>query len=366
MIVEKILPWARVARRREFQQRAVVTALIVGSLLNLINQPQAWLGGQTPDWMRLVLTFVVPYLVTVVASVVSVRSLELEQALTEGRIGELLDLVTRVERNATNVNAASRQRLSDAEEVESFARQTADGASRARQLVTDAEALTSDVQRVMAEVSGEIEQLSASVHAVVDDTTELQDQTERYFADVESVNELSTAIAEIARHTRLLSLNAAIEAAHTSSTERTGFGVISQEIRKLADLTRSRADEIHAIIDQLGKRRADLIGKMNGVSGRMTRVIGSADAGKVAMQEKSEDAVQAVGRLNQRIREITELSNEQVRRMNDVAARMQTLIADTRSAVTGSAANIQIGQTLVGLVGQLQRVDGGYRAPERS
>lgn len=358
MIGEKILPWVRVARRREFQQRAGVTALIVGGVLNLINQPQVFFAGQNPEWLKLLLTFVVPYLVTVIAGVVGVRSLGLEQGLSGGPIGELFDLATRVERNATKVNAASRQRLSHAEEVESFARRTADDAGRARQLVADAEALTGDVQRVMAEVSGEIEQLSASVHAVVDDTTALQDQTERYFADVESVNELSTAIAEIARHTRLLSLNAAIEAAHASSAERTGFGVISQEIRKLADLTRSRADEIHAIIDQFGKRREELIGKMNGVSGRMTRVIGSADAGKVAMQSKSEDAVQAIARLNRHIREITELSGEQVKRMNDIAARMQTLIADTRSAVTGSAANIEIGQTLVSLVGRLQRVDG--------
>lgn len=42
-------------------RRSFYVALLVGAILNLINQGDAVFGGSPIDWTKLVLTFVVPY-----------------------------------------------------------------------------------------------------------------------------------------------------------------------------------------------------------------------------------------------------------------------------------------------------------------
>jgi len=44
-------------------RRAFIVALTVGSVLNLINQGDALIAGRTLDWLKIVLTYLVPYCV---------------------------------------------------------------------------------------------------------------------------------------------------------------------------------------------------------------------------------------------------------------------------------------------------------------
>jgi hypothetical protein len=50
-------------------RRSFVVALIVGMILNLINQGDALLGGGHLNWAKMVLTFVVPYCVATYGAV---------------------------------------------------------------------------------------------------------------------------------------------------------------------------------------------------------------------------------------------------------------------------------------------------------
>lgn len=45
-------------------QRALVVATVVGTVLNLINQGDALLGGRAVNWGKLLLTYVVPFVVS--------------------------------------------------------------------------------------------------------------------------------------------------------------------------------------------------------------------------------------------------------------------------------------------------------------
>ena len=45
-------------------RRAFIVALIVGTILNLINQGDALLAGGPVNWWKIVLTFAVPYCVS--------------------------------------------------------------------------------------------------------------------------------------------------------------------------------------------------------------------------------------------------------------------------------------------------------------
>ena len=44
--------------------RALVMALVIGTILNLINQGDALLHGTSLNWLKIALTYITPYLVS--------------------------------------------------------------------------------------------------------------------------------------------------------------------------------------------------------------------------------------------------------------------------------------------------------------
>jgi hypothetical protein len=65
------MEWFRLARRRDIVHRATKVALIVGTLLLLINHGDALLAGQLDGRriLKILLTYLVPYGVSTYASV---------------------------------------------------------------------------------------------------------------------------------------------------------------------------------------------------------------------------------------------------------------------------------------------------------
>jgi hypothetical protein len=55
---------ARAAWAAGIPQRALVVALVVGTVLNLINQGDALLTGRALHWGKLLLTYLVPFVVS--------------------------------------------------------------------------------------------------------------------------------------------------------------------------------------------------------------------------------------------------------------------------------------------------------------
>jgi len=50
-------------------RRSFVVAAVVGTVLNLINQGDAMVGGRALDWTKIALTFIVPYCVATYGAV---------------------------------------------------------------------------------------------------------------------------------------------------------------------------------------------------------------------------------------------------------------------------------------------------------
>ena len=50
-------------------RRSLVAAIVVGTILNVINQGDALFGGRPVNWLKLVLTYIVPYCVATYGAV---------------------------------------------------------------------------------------------------------------------------------------------------------------------------------------------------------------------------------------------------------------------------------------------------------
>ena len=65
-------------------RRSFYVALVVGTILNLINQGDAILGAGSVDWLKLVLTYFVPYAVCTYGAVsAQTRQVEVKPSTTE-------------------------------------------------------------------------------------------------------------------------------------------------------------------------------------------------------------------------------------------------------------------------------------------
>jgi hypothetical protein len=68
--------WLRIAWRRDVRRRALRVALVVGTVLALINHFDRLLSGtlDTEAWIKIALTYLVPYAVSTHAAVGAIRA----------------------------------------------------------------------------------------------------------------------------------------------------------------------------------------------------------------------------------------------------------------------------------------------------
>ncbi len=126
---------------------------------------------------------------------------------------------------------------------------------------------------VAEEAVGEAERTTGHVH-------DLGAATDR-------ISQVVTLIADIARQTNLLSINAAIEAAHAGEIGR-GFAVVANEVKKLADQTSDATKRVTKEIKALQVATSTTAGAINRIGGSIHRIHGlAADIAEAVDEQKS-------------------------------------------------------------------------------
>jgi len=99
-------------------------------------------------------------------------------------------------------------------------------------------------------ISAAIQQLAASATEINTNEQALNVNIGEIISISDEINEISLFIKEIAEETKLLGLNAAIEAARAGDAGR-GFGVVADEIRKLSAESKSTVPKINKLTENI-------------------------------------------------------------------------------------------------------------------
>lgn len=132
---------------------------------------------------------------------------------------------------------------------------------------------------------------------------------------LETIGKIGGEIREISTQVNLLSINAAIEAAHAKEAGR-GFAVVADEIKKLSDRTRKAVEEIARTVSSIDKELDAVTGNIQELQSKMRE-----------MREFSDKLAQSVANM----REMTS-GNLLKRLLNIVTSRTARIVKTIRSA----------------------------------
>lgn len=117
--------------------------------------------------------------------------------------------------------------------------------------------MSDDLFEAMQKITENIETISAESEELATTSSTLAENAKQLNKKVAETDEVLKVLQEVTDQTNLLGLNAEIEAARVGDKGK-GFGVVAEEIRKLADNTASSLKEIEKILSTLKGSNQDI------------------------------------------------------------------------------------------------------------
>ncbi|HJE24696.1 MAG TPA: methyl-accepting chemotaxis protein [Methylorubrum populi] len=231
------------------------------------------------------------------------RTLKMQRAeRLSGLIQSFEGLITGI---VSTIGGAAAQLQSTAQGLAGTANQTA---SQSTAVAAAAEQATANVGTVAAAA----EELGASVQEIgrqVDGSAELSrsavDEADRTGLLVHELSEAAARIgdvvaliSDIAGQTNLLALNATIEAARAGEAGR-GFAVVAAEVKELASQTARATEEISTQISRIQRSTGAAVEAIGHIAGRIREISGVSTSIAAAVEEQSAATQEIVRNVSQ-------------------------------------------------------------------
>ncbi|MGM0375291.1 MAG: methyl-accepting chemotaxis protein [Bacteroidota bacterium] len=243
----------------------------------------------------------------------------------------LKDTVVTIKRNALDLVHSSKNLRDSSQQL---SQGSADQAASAEEVSTSIEEMVANIDQ-NTENAVQTEKITVETAKEVNVANELSSEAVNAMEDI---SERISVISDIAFQTNILALNAAVEAARAGEHGR-GFSVVAAEVRKLAEKSKTAADEIVGLVSK-------------GL--QVSRQAG----------EKSKALVPDIEKTTQLIKEIAAASMEQKTGADQINQAMQQLNMITQENASSSDELTQSSEQLSDLAANLQKAVGYFNIGE--
>ncbi|HTZ99305.1 MAG TPA: HAMP domain-containing methyl-accepting chemotaxis protein [Candidatus Aquilonibacter sp.] len=250
---------------------------------------------------------------------------------------------TQQDQEITNTSSAVEELTVSMKQVSNNAEASAEAARRALDAAEQGNRAVSDTLEGMQRIRASVQATAKKIKSLGDRSLE--------------ISEIINVINDITEQTNLLALNAAIEAARAGEAGR-GFAVVADEVRKLAEHSRSATKDIAALIKAIQAETNEAVVVMEDGTREVEVGAGLADQAGKALE-----AISSVVRQSaELVQEISLASKQQVRGTEGVANAMQIISGITRQTSQGARATASTVGNMVKLSEQLNEALAQFRS----
>ncbi|HEY6331713.1 MAG TPA: methyl-accepting chemotaxis protein [Blastocatellia bacterium] len=245
----------------------------------------------------------------------------------------------------TNTSSAVEEMAASMSQVSRNAEASAESARRALDMAENGDRAVKDTSQAMGRINQAVQGTAEKMRLLAKRSSE--------------ISEIIDLINDVAAQTNLLSLNAAIEAAHAGEAGL-GFSVVAEEIRKLAERSARATRDVGALIKAIQNETSEALDAMENGMKEVRDGSTLAEQARQSLQDISHTVRQSA----ELIEEISAASEEQARVTRNLAGAMQTVSSITLETSAGAHETAQTIQGMVSLSEQLNEGISRFKVKE--